>query len=132
MYKNEPNRQAFWMDSQIHAREWLAVATNLKIADHVRRGHISTIVFRFLLRWNSITRFILVFLQLISNYGTDTEATMMMDDGDWYFLFVHNPDGYVYSHTSERFWRKNRGINAGTSCVGVDLNRNFEEKWGGE
>jgi len=103
MYKNEPNRQAFWMDSQIHAREWLAVATNLKIADH-----------------------------LISNYGTDTEATMMMDDGDWYFLFVHNPDGYVYSHTSERFWRKNRGINAGTSCVGVDLNRNFEEKWGGQ
>ena len=25
---------------------------------------------------------------------------MMMDDGDWYFLFVHNPDGYTYSWTN--------------------------------
>ena len=31
-----------------------------------------------------------------------------------------------------RLWRKNRSINEGTKCVGVDLNRNWDYNWGGE
>lgn len=49
---------------------------------------------------------------------------------NWYVLPVHNPDGYEYSHRSDRLWRKNRG-GAG-SCFGVDLNRNYGYKWGGK
>ena len=31
-----------------------------------------------------------------------------------------NPDGYTYSlQTDQRFWRKNRKPNAGSSCVGT-------------
>ena len=26
-------------------------------------------------------------------------------------------------------WRKNRRVNAGSSCIGVDLNRNFGYQW---
>ena len=48
---------------------------------------------------------------------------------DWYILPVVNPDGYEHSHSSNRFWRKNRRGNS--KCVGVDLNRNFGYKWGG-
>ncbi|KAM3965858.1 LOW QUALITY PROTEIN: carboxypeptidase B-like [Aphomia sociella] len=50
---------------------------------------------------------------------------------DWYFLPVMNPDGYEYSHTSDRMWRKNKAWHGG-QCVGVDLNRNFSYGWGGK
>lgn len=38
-----------------------------------------------------------------------------------------NPDGYEYSHTNDRMWRKNRSPPpSGSSCWGVDLNRNWD------
>ena len=48
-----------------------------------------------------------------------------------------NPDGYVYSHTKDRMWRKTRssdGSFAATvfGCLGTDPNRNWEYKWGGK
>ncbi|MCL4134687.1 UNVERIFIED_CONTAM: hypothetical protein GTU68_013932, partial [Idotea baltica] len=43
---------------------------------------------------------------------------------------VVNPDGYVYSHTSNRLWRKNRRITSNRRCRGVDLNRNWSYRWG--
>lgn len=36
-----------------------------------------------------------------------------------------NPDGYVFTHTHNRLWRKNRS-RQNRNCYGVDLNRNFE------
>ncbi|XP_073961556.1 carboxypeptidase B-like isoform X2 [Choristoneura fumiferana] len=48
---------------------------------------------------------------------------------DWYIVPVLNPDGYEYTHTHDRMWRKNRAIYDG-HCVGVDLNRNFSYGWG--
>lgn len=40
-----------------------------------------------------------------------------------------NPDGYEYTWTNDRMWRKNRRNNEG-SCEGVDLNRNWDAHWG--
>ena len=34
-----------------------------------------------------------------------------------------------YSWTNDRLWRKNRRQQL--LCTGVDLNRNFNDKWGG-
>ncbi|XP_068618070.1 carboxypeptidase B-like [Battus philenor] len=48
---------------------------------------------------------------------------------DWYFVPVVNPDGYEFTHTNERMWRKNRAKHEG-KVVGVDLNRNFSCGWG--
>ncbi|KAJ0174573.1 hypothetical protein K1T71_009681 [Dendrolimus kikuchii] len=48
---------------------------------------------------------------------------------DWYIVPVLNPDGYEYTHTKDRMWRKNRACYGG-HCVGVDLNRNFSYGWG--
>ncbi|XP_063884268.1 zinc carboxypeptidase-like isoform X2 [Scylla paramamosain] len=49
---------------------------------------------------------------------------------DVYMVPMANPDGYEFSRTNDRFWRKNRRINAGSSCSGVDLNRNWDESFG--
>uniref|UniRef100_A0A182WW69 Peptidase M14 domain-containing protein n=1 Tax=Anopheles quadriannulatus TaxID=34691 RepID=A0A182WW69_ANOQN len=51
---------------------------------------------------------------------------------DWYVLPVHNPDGYEHSHQYDRLWRKNRGGLQYGPCAGVDLNRNYGYKWGGQ
>ena len=50
-------------------------------------------------------------------------------DLDFYILPVFNPDGYEYSHTNDRMWRKNRSGNG--RCLGADINRNFDFKFGG-
>jgi len=42
----------------------------------------------------------------------------------------HNPDGYEWTHLGDRLWRKNRNPNAGHDCKGVDLNRNWDSRWG--
>jgi len=42
-----------------------------------------------------------------------------------------NPDGVIYSETTNRMWRKNRADNDGNSCKGVDLNRNWDPDWSG-
>lgn len=50
---------------------------------------------------------------------------------DWYFLPIANPDGYQYSRITDRLWTKNRHFDTKTGCFGVNLDRNFEYKWGG-
>ncbi|XP_017881927.2 carboxypeptidase B-like [Ceratina calcarata] len=49
---------------------------------------------------------------------------------DWYILPVLNPDGYEFTHTktANRLWRKTRS-NTGSSCKGVDGNRNYDMEW---
>lgn len=43
-----------------------------------------------------------------------------------------NPDGFVYSWKTDRLWRKTRTPSAApSSCVGVDMNRNFEVNFEG-
>ena len=36
-----------------------------------------------------------------------------------------NPDGYDYTHNNDRMWRKNRALNEGENCMGIDINRQF-------
>ena len=48
---------------------------------------------------------------------------------NWIIYPNLNPDGYLHTWTSYRYWRKNRAVNAGSSCAGVDLNRNYDIEW---
>jgi len=61
-----------------------------------------------------------------------TNATMapILDQIQILWLPMTNPDGYEFSHTSNRMWRKNRRGNPNSECMGVDLNRNFPFHWG--
>lgn len=51
---------------------------------------------------------------------------------DFYILPVFNPDGYEFTHTRDRMWRKNRSQFARNVCVGADVNRNFDFMFGGQ
>nr|XP_023650216.1 carboxypeptidase A6 isoform X1 [Paramormyrops kingsleyae] len=47
----------------------------------------------------------------------------------FYVMPVFNVDGYVFSWTTDRFWRKTRSKNGRFKCWGVDINRNWRVKW---
>lgn len=68
--------------------------------------------------------------QLVEGYGTDARITRLLDELEWVFAPMMNPDGFEYSWTDERFWRKNRRVNDGSVWRGVDLNRNWSVAWG--
>ncbi|XP_017694719.1 PREDICTED: carboxypeptidase A2-like [Lepidothrix coronata] len=96
------NRPAIWLDAGIHSREWVTQASALWIAN-----------------------------QIASGYGSDSSITSLLDKMDLFLLPVANPDGFVYTHTSNRMWRKTRSKNAGSVCYGVDPNRNWDAGFGG-
>lgn len=54
---------------------------------------------------------------------------LIRQDYDFWFVPVVNPDGYVYTHTTDRLWRKTRSKSGGF-CQGVDPNRNYPFHWG--
>jgi hypothetical protein len=88
-----------------HAREWAATQTALRLINY-----------------------------LTSNYGNNARVTKLLDTTSVWIMPVGNPDGYEYTFTTERLWRKNLRDNNNNGQVdledGVDLNRNFNSKWG--
>lgn len=72
--------------------------------------------------------------QLIDGYGKDDQTTSFLDDYDFYIIPIVNPDGFVWTQSTERLWRKNRtpplpGADESASCWGIDLNRNYPHEW---
>jgi len=61
----------------------------------------------------------------------DTDGPRLIQDFNWIIIPVFNIDGYDYTHTNDRLWRKNRMPNAGSTCAGIDINRNYAYGWGG-
>jgi hypothetical protein len=88
-----------------HAREWVATQMGMRLINY-----------------------------LTENYGTDSRVTDLLDNVEIWVIPVANPDGYQYTFTNERLWRKNLRDNDGDGEVtlldGVDLNRNFAAHWG--
>ena len=83
----------------------------LFLATHHAREWISTTVALKLIRW-------------LADSAGPTVASH-----DVWVIPVENPDGYQYTFTTDRYWRKNRRPNANGS-VGVDNNRNYPAFWG--
>jgi carboxypeptidase T len=75
--------------------------------------------------------------QLLAGYGTDADATWLLDHNEFHLLLQANPDGRKRAEQNV-LWRKNRNL---THCPqaddfpdsswhpGVDLNRNFPVNW---
>jgi len=68
--------------------------------------------------------------QLVENSG-DAQNRFVLEQLDLYILPSANPDGYEYSRRRDRMWRKTRS-KTGSSCIGVDPNRNWGHEWGGK
>ncbi|PSN72161.1 hypothetical protein BS50DRAFT_244268 [Corynespora cassiicola Philippines] len=65
--------------------------------------------------------------QLLTSTNADDRS--FKDKYDFYIFPIVNPDGFAYSQTSDRMWRKNRQTTPSASCVGRDINRNWPNHW---
>uniref|UniRef100_A0AAX7V774 Carboxypeptidase A1 n=1 Tax=Astatotilapia calliptera TaxID=8154 RepID=A0AAX7V774_ASTCA len=68
--------------------------------------------------------------KIVTDYGTDPALTAILSQMDIFLEIATNPDGYAFTHSSNRMWRKTRKPNPGSSCVGVDPNRNWDAGFG--
>uniref|UniRef100_A0A5F9C9G0 Carboxypeptidase O n=1 Tax=Oryctolagus cuniculus TaxID=9986 RepID=A0A5F9C9G0_RABIT len=93
-------KKSIWMDCGIHAREWIAPA---------------------FCQW--------FVKELLQNYKNDLRISRFLRNLDFYVLPVLNIDGYIYSWTTDRLWRKSRSLHDNGTCFGTDLNRNFNASW---
>ncbi len=71
--------------------------------------------------------------QLVTGYDTNPRIKHIVDNSEIWLVLAANPDGFMYTWTDERFWRKNRrynGVVFGIQSYGVDINRNYDYNWG--
>ncbi|KAF1840089.1 uncharacterized protein K460DRAFT_371306 [Cucurbitaria berberidis CBS 394.84] len=60
---------------------------------------------------------------------TNSASAALKNKFDYYIIPIVNPDGFAFSQTSDRLWRKNRQTTPTASCVGRDINRNWPSHW---
>uniref|UniRef100_A0A8C6EBH6 Carboxypeptidase O n=1 Tax=Moschus moschiferus TaxID=68415 RepID=A0A8C6EBH6_MOSMO len=96
---NNP-KKIIWMDCGIHAREWIAPA---------------------FCQW--------FVKEILQNYKDNSRIRRLLKNLDFYVLPVLNIDGYIYTWTTDRLWRKSRSPHNNGTCFGTDLNRNFDASW---
>ncbi|KAH8270230.1 hypothetical protein KR018_006073 [Drosophila ironensis] len=77
--------------------------------------------------WISPSMALYIIQQLLENYADNKE---LLDDNDWVIMPVVNADGYEFTHTDERYFRKTRKPTRDPDCIGTDINRNFGYEWG--
>lgn len=94
------SKPAVLFHGTVHAREWISTMTVEYLA------------------W-----------QLLTQYASSASVKALVDKYDFYILPIVNPDGFVYTQTNDRYWRKNRQTVSSSSCVGRDVNRNWSYKW---
>ncbi|XP_027805956.2 carboxypeptidase A5 [Marmota flaviventris] len=95
-------RPAIWIDTGIHSREWITHATGIWIAK-----------------------------KIVIEFGKNGLLTNILKAMDIFIELVTNPDGFAFSHSMNRLWRKNKSSRPGIFCIGVDLNRNWKSGFGG-
>ncbi len=98
-------RPAVLYSAMQHAREWIATEVNRRL------------MFDFIDKWRA----------------GDRSTRRLLEDTELWFILVANPDGYQFTFTDERLWRKNLRDNNGDGEItvgdGVDPNRNFPSHW---
>jgi len=98
--KVKESKPGIFLNGGQHAREWISPATVAYIA-----------------------------YKLLSGYGNDEQVTEIVDSIEWTIITIVNADGYEYTFSKDRMWRKNRRVNKNSSCIGVDTNRNWAYQW---
>lgn len=88
---NASDSDFVWLDALTHAREWITGSTLLYMLDSLVAGE--------------------------SARGVAGRSAV--HSKNYIVIPVVNPDGYAYTWTSNRMWRKNRSRSPGSKCIGV-------------
>jgi murein tripeptide amidase MpaA len=78
--------------------------------------------------WITPTHCLWIIDQLVTS---DPNRDRLLAEFEFVVVPVLNVDGYDFTFTGSRLWRKNRQPNSGSSCIGTDLNRNYAFGWSG-
>ncbi|XP_057636509.1 carboxypeptidase A1 [Chionomys nivalis] len=95
------DQPAAWIDTGIHSREWVTQASGVWFAK-----------------------------KITTDYEKDATLKAILEKMDIFLEIVTNPDGFVYTHKTNRMWRKTRSRIQGSLCVGADPNRNWDAGFG--
>ncbi|CDK27111.1 unnamed protein product [Kuraishia capsulata CBS 1993] len=77
--------------------------------------------------WISTSSACYIIYKLIEDYESGgRDAHYYLDNLDFLFIPVTNPDGYEYSWHSDRLWRKNRQETYHPRCWGIDIDHSFD------
>jgi murein tripeptide amidase MpaA len=113
---SDPGRPGIYFLGGIHSREWGSADILINFIEQLEQAYLNG---------TGIT--------LGGKTFSASDIKTIVDNLDIYVFPQANPDGRNYSMNTEALWRKNRrtaapNSNAG-SCVGVDLNRNYDFLW---
>jgi len=76
--------------------------------------------------WISISTVCYTISSLLEDYSAGKKKVRRyLQDLDFLFLPVMNPDGYAYTWSTERLWRKNRQQTYHPRCFGIDIDHSF-------
>ncbi|CAK8672248.1 unnamed protein product [Clavelina lepadiformis] len=101
--KGGEGKPSFLINCGIHAREWITPASCMYAVKYLVEAK------------------------------DGSEENNLLNQMDFYVIVSSNPDGYDYTWSDDRMWRKTRSLrDSGSICVGVDPNRNWDSNFGGE
>ncbi len=110
-------RAGFWNIGRLDKPEVLYLATH-----HAREWAATQMAMRLI-------------KYLVENFGKVNRVSNLLLTTEIWIIPVANPDGYEYTFTNERLWRRNLRDNDGDGLLtpndGVDPNRNFDSRWWG-
>ncbi|GEQ67897.1 hypothetical protein JCM33374_g1563 [Metschnikowia sp. JCM 33374] len=82
--------------------------------------------------WVSVSSVLYNIYEILHHFEANPEDWKVLAKLDFLFIPVLNPDGYEYSWTTDRLWRKNRQPAEGSDehqCKGLDIDHSFDFHW---